>query len=173
MNGVNKVILLGNLGADPEWKAMQSGDGVLKLRVATNTRYKDAQGEWKDRTEWHNVDVWGKRGEALSRLLSKGEPVYIEGELQTRSTDGQNGEKKYFTSVRANEVVLLGGRREDQQQQAPQGYPSQNQPAPYYPPQQPPPQHYHQQQPVPAQNQPAAAPPGTEFPYGYNAPIPR
>lgn len=106
--GLNRVMLFGNLGADPEYRTTQSGTGVLKLRVATTERYKDTSGEWKDRTEWHRVTVWGKRGEALSRILAKGSTIFVEGSLRTSSYE-KDGEKRYTTEINATSV-LLGGR---------------------------------------------------------------
>ena len=106
--GLNRVMLFGNLGADPEYRTTSSGTGVLKLRLATTERFKDNSGEWKDRTEWHRVTVWGKRGEALSRILSKGSTIFVEGSLRTSSYE-KDGEKRYTTEINATNV-LLGGR---------------------------------------------------------------
>jgi single-strand DNA-binding protein len=110
---VNKVILIGNLGKDPEVKYTPSGTPVAKLALATNERYKDKNGEWQDRTEWHNVVLWQRLAEIAGEYLKKGGKVYIEGRLQTRSWDDkQTNQKKYMTEVVANDLVLLGGRGE-------------------------------------------------------------
>jgi len=110
---VNKVILIGNLGKDPEVKYTPSGTPVAKLALATNERYKDKDGQWQDRTEWHNVVLWQRLAEIAGEYLKKGGKVYIEGRLQTRSWDDkQTSQKKYMTEVVANDLVLLGGRNE-------------------------------------------------------------
>jgi single-strand DNA-binding protein len=113
MKSVNKVILIGNLGKDPEVKYTPQGTPVAKLTLATNERYKDKGGEWQDRTEWHNVVLWQRLAEIAGEYLKKGSKVYIEGRLQTRSWDDkQTNQKKYMTEVVANDLVLLGGRGE-------------------------------------------------------------
>ena len=110
---VNKVILIGNLGKDPEVKYTPQGTPVAKLTLATNERYKDKGGEWQDRTEWHNVVLWQRLAEIAGEYLKKGSKVYIEGRLQTRSWDDkQTNQKRYMTEVVANDLVLLGGRGE-------------------------------------------------------------
>jgi single-strand DNA-binding protein len=108
---VNKVILVGNLGKDPEVKYTPSGTPVAKLTLATNERYKSKDGQWQDRTEWHNVVLWQRLAEIAGEYLKKGSKVYIEGRLQTRSWDDkQTNQKRYMTEVVANDLVLLGGR---------------------------------------------------------------
>src|SRR6202049_5245911 len=110
---VNKVTLLGNLGKDPEVKYTPQGTAVAKLALATNERYKDKEGQWQGRTEWHNVVLWQRLAEIAGEYLKKGSKVYIEGRLQTRSWDDkQSGQKKYMTEVVANDLVLLGARGE-------------------------------------------------------------
>lgn len=111
-SGVNKVILVGNLGADPDMRYTQSGTGVCELRVATNENWTDKSGQRQERTEWHRVVVWGKRGENCSKYLSKGRQVYVEGRLRTRSWDDKDGNKRYTTEIIANDVQFLssGGR---------------------------------------------------------------
>lgn len=107
---VNKVILVGNLGKDPEIKYTPSGIPVAKFSLATNERFKDKQGEWQDRTEWHNIVAWQRLAEIVGEYVSKGSKLYIEGKLQTSSwEDKQSGEKKYRTEIVANDIVLLGG----------------------------------------------------------------
>src|SRR5438132_8289728 len=110
---VNKVILLGNLGKDPEVKYTPSGTPVAKLTVATNERFKDKEGQWQDRTEWHNVVLWQRLAEIAGEYLKKGSKVYIEGKLQTRSwEDKTSGKKKYMTEVLASDNILLSGLAE-------------------------------------------------------------
>jgi single-strand DNA-binding protein len=112
--GLNRVILIGNLGQDPELRYTQSNQAVLSLRIATTESFFDTNTkERKENTEWHTVIVWGKRGEALNKILSKGSRIAIEGRLKTRSWDDKNGgAKRYATEVVANNVILLGGRSE-------------------------------------------------------------
>lgn len=108
--GMNKVIVMGNLGQDPELRATQGGTSVLTLSLAINESYLDANKERQQRTEWVRVVVWGKRGEGLSRILHKGSSVLIEGSLRTTSyEDRKSGEKRYKTEVHASEVYLTGG----------------------------------------------------------------
>src|SRR5215471_3274005 len=110
---VNKVILVGNLGKDPEIKYTPSGTPVAKFTLATNERFKDKNGEWQDRTEWHNIVAWQRLAEIVGEYVKKGNKLYIEGRLQTSSwEDKQSGEKKYRTEVIAQDLVLLGGRGE-------------------------------------------------------------
>jgi single-strand DNA-binding protein len=109
-SGVNKVILVGHLGADPEMRYTQGGAGVCELRVATNETWNDKNGQRQERTEWHRVVVWGKLAELCSKFLSKGRLVYVEGRLRTRSWDDKDGNKRYTTEVIASDVQFLGGR---------------------------------------------------------------
>lgn len=108
---MNKVILLGNLGADPELRMTNGGQAVLNLRLATQERYQDRSGTAQERTEWHSVVVWGKRAEALSKLLSKGSRILAEGSLRTSSYDDRDGQKRYKTEVQALNIELCGGAR--------------------------------------------------------------
>jgi single-strand DNA-binding protein len=108
--GLNRVMLLGNLGADPELRVTPGGQAVLKLRLATNESYLDRNNVRQERTEWHRVTIWGKRAEALGKILQKGDSLFIEGRLQTSSYE-KNGEKRYSTEVVANNVVLPGRGR--------------------------------------------------------------
>ncbi len=105
--GLNKVMLLGNLGADPELKMTQGGQSVLKLRLATTETYLDKNQTRQERTEWHSVTLWGKRGEALSKFLTKGERIFVEGSLRTSSYE-KNGEKRYSTEINATNIILAG-----------------------------------------------------------------
>jgi single-strand DNA-binding protein len=110
---VNKVILIGNLGKDPEVKFTPNGVPVAKFSLATNERYKDKAGEWQDRTEWHNIVAWQRLAEIVGEYVKKGSKIYIEGRLQTSSwEDKQSGEKKYRTEIVVSDLVLLGGRGE-------------------------------------------------------------
>jgi single-strand DNA-binding protein len=108
MGSVNKVILVGNLGADPELKYTPSSRPLCNLRIATTEVYKDKSGQRQEKTEWHRVTVWGDQAENCNKYLSKGRSVYIEGRLQTRSYD-KEGQKHYATDVVADRVVFLGG----------------------------------------------------------------
>ncbi|WP_437656897.1 single-stranded DNA-binding protein [Sorangium sp. So ce1182] len=108
--GLNRVMLLGNLGADPELRFTQGGQAVLNLRLATTESYLDRDKVRKERTDWHNVVIWGKRAEALGKILSKGSSLFVEGSLRTSSYDDRDGNKRYKTEVVANNVLLTGGR---------------------------------------------------------------
>ena len=111
MKSVNKVILVGHLGKDPEVKFTTQGTPVAKITIATNSKFKGKDGNWQETTEWHNVVLWQRLAEIAGEYLKKGGQVYIEGRLQTRSWDDkQTGQKKYMTEVVANDLVLLGGR---------------------------------------------------------------
>jgi single-strand DNA-binding protein len=107
--GLNRVMLLGNLGADPELKVTPGGQAVLKLRLATTETYLDRNQVRQERTEWHRITLWGKRGEALGKFLAKGDRIFVEGRLQTSSYE-KNGEKRYSTEVVATNIILSGGR---------------------------------------------------------------
>jgi len=109
--GINKVILIGNLGADPETRAMPSGMTVANIRVATSENWKDKQsGENKERTEWHNVAMFGRLGEIAGEYLKKGSKVYIEGSLRTRKWQDKQGQDRYTTEIIANEMQMLDSR---------------------------------------------------------------
>ena len=109
--GINKVILIGNLGADPETRSMPSGMTVANIRVATSESWKDKQsGEQKERTEWHHVAMFGRLGEIAGEYLRKGSQVYIEGSLRTRKWQDKEGRDRYTTEIIADEMQMLGGR---------------------------------------------------------------
>ena len=107
--GLNRVILLGNLGADPELRMTGGGTAVLKLRLATSESYLDRNKQRQERTEWHRVVVWGRRAEGLGKVLGKGDRILVEGSLRTSSYDDKEGNKKYITEVNAQRVQFLGG----------------------------------------------------------------
>lgn len=112
MASVNKVILVGNLGADPETRYMPSGDAVTNIRLATTDRYKDKQsGEMKELTEWHRVAFFGKLAEIAGQYLRKGSQVYIEGRIRTRKWQDQSGQDKYSTEIVAEAMQMLGSRQ--------------------------------------------------------------
>ncbi|EKS68833.1 MULTISPECIES: single-stranded DNA-binding protein [Caballeronia] len=111
MASVNKVILVGNLGADPETRYLPSGDAVANIRLATTDRYKDkASGEFKELTEWHRVAFFGRLAEIVNEYLKKGSSVYIEGRIRTRKWTDQSGQERYSTEIVADQMQMLGGR---------------------------------------------------------------
>jgi single-strand DNA-binding protein len=110
MASVNKAILVGNLGADPEVRYLPSGDAVASIRLATTDRYKDKQsGEFKEATEWHRVSFFGRLAEIVSEYLKKGSSVYIEGRIRTRKYQAQDGTDRYSTEIVADQMQMLGG----------------------------------------------------------------
>ena len=144
MASVNKVILLGNLGADPETRTFPSGGQVCNVRIATTERWKDRQsGEQKELTEWHNVVFNDRLAEIAGQYLRKGSPVYVEGSLRTRKWTDKDGNDRYTTEIRANTMQLLGGRPSGDEG----GAPRQSRPAPQREPQQAP----RQERPAPQQ----------------------
>lgn len=106
MSGINKVIIVGRLGQDPEMKAVGQGSTVTRLNVATSESWTDKNGQKQERTEWHRITVWGKLAELCGKYLAKGRQVYVEGKLQTRSWE-DNGQKKYSTEIVASTVQFL------------------------------------------------------------------
>lgn len=111
MASINKVILVGNLGADPEVRYLPSGDAVANIRLATTDRYKDkASGEMKELTEWHRVSFFGRLAEIVSEFLKKGASVYIEGRIRTRKWQAQDGTDRYSTEIVADQMQMLGGK---------------------------------------------------------------
>ena len=108
--GINKVILVGNLGQDPELRYTGNGTAVCNMRLATGDSYKDADGNVVDKTEWHTVVAWSRLAEICGEYLKKGSQVYFEGSLQTRSYDDREGNTKWVTEVKAREMVMLGSR---------------------------------------------------------------
>lgn len=110
-DGLNRVMLLGNLGADPELRFTQGGQAVLNMRLATTESYLDKDKVRRERTDWHNVVVWGKRGEALAKILAKGSSMFIEGSIRTSSYDDRDGNKRYKTEIHATNILLTGRGR--------------------------------------------------------------
>lgn len=109
MAGINKVIIVGRLGQDPEMKTLAQGSVVTRLNVATSETWMDKNGQKQERTEWHRISVWGKLAELCGKYLAKGRQVYVEGKLQTRSWE-ENGNKRYATEITAQTVQFLGGQ---------------------------------------------------------------
>lgn len=108
MSSVNKVILIGHLGRDPEMRFTKSGDGVCNFSIATSEKWKDKSGEKKEQTTWHRIVIWGKLAEIASEYLSKGKQVYIEGRLQTREWEDKEGVKHHTTEIVASNMTMLG-----------------------------------------------------------------
>jgi len=109
MGSVNKVILVGNLGRDAELRYTPGGAAVAKFSLATTETWNDKSGQKQERTEWHNIDIWGKQAETLTEYLRKGKQVYVEGRLQTDEYTDKEGIKRKSTKVRGDRIVLLGG----------------------------------------------------------------
>ena len=116
MRGVNKVILIGNLGKDPEMRYLPSGQAVTKFSLATGSRWKDKDGQWQDRTDWHNIVAFGKTAEICNEYLKKGRQVFIEGRIQTRSYDDRDGNKKWITEIIAQSMQMLGRKGEEEEE---------------------------------------------------------
>jgi len=115
MASVNKVILVGNLGADPEVRYTQGGQAVTELRIATSEQWTDKDGQRQERTEWHAVSVWGKTAELCGQHLAKGRMVYVEGRLESREYTDKEGVKRKVWEVRADKVTFLGGTKRDEE----------------------------------------------------------
>jgi single-strand DNA-binding protein len=118
-DGLNRAMLLGNLGTDPELRFTQGGQAVLNLRMATTESYLDKENKRQERTDWHNVVVWGKRGEALAKILVKGSSIFVEGSIRTSSYDDKDGNKRYKTEIVAQDILLTGGRPKGEQKSEP------------------------------------------------------
>ncbi|RJP78929.1 MAG: single-stranded DNA-binding protein [Candidatus Zixiibacteriota bacterium] len=104
---LNKVLLIGNLGKDPELRSTASGQHVTTFTLATNRRWKDKNGEWQEETQWHNIVAWAQQAEFIANYLKKGSKLYVEGRLTSRSWDDQNGQKRYITEVVLESMVPL------------------------------------------------------------------
>jgi single-strand DNA-binding protein len=113
MASVNKVILIGNLGKDPEIRYTPSGQAVATFSIATTDKWRDKEGQTQERTDWHNIVLWGRQAELAKEYLRKGRPVYIEGRIQTRSYEDKEGVKKWVTEIIAQRMQFLGGRPDD------------------------------------------------------------
>ncbi len=111
---VNKVILVGNLGKDPELRYTPSGTAVATFSLATTERYKDRDGNRQDKTEWHNIVAWRQLAEICGKYLHKGKQIYIEGKIQTRSYDDRDGNKRYITEIVVDQMQMLGSRDDNQ-----------------------------------------------------------
>lgn len=134
MAGVNKVIILGRLGKDPEARSFQNGGKVVNLRVATSERYKDREGNQQERTEWHSIAIFNEKlGEIAERYLRKGSEVYVEGQLETRKWQDKEGQERYTTEIVLRqfrgELALIGGRSGGEDQTASRPTPSQHKPS--------------------------------------------
>ena len=127
--GVNKVILIGNVGADPELRYTPSGTAVTNFNMATNESWTDNSGDRQEKTEWHRIVVWGRLAEICNQYLRKGSKVYIEGRLQTRSWEGQDGQKRYTTEVVARDMQMLDSRDDMATADVDGGPPQQQRPA--------------------------------------------
>lgn len=121
MASVNKVILIGNLGRDPELRYTRDGQGVANFTLATNERWRDKEGNNQERTEWHRIVVWGKQAEHCAQYLQKGRTVYVEGRLQTRDWEDKEGHKRQTTEIVAQNVTFLGGRGGDAESRGSRG----------------------------------------------------
>jgi len=126
MSGVNKVILVGRLGADPEVKTVAGGNTVTRLSLATSENWTDREGQKQERTEWHRIVVWGKLAELCGKYLAKGRQAYVEGRLQTRSWEDSQGQKKYTTEIVASTVQFLGSTSSNASVDQSGGYDSQD-----------------------------------------------
>lgn len=118
MASLNKVMLIGNLGKDPEVRYTTSGTAVASFSLATSERFKNKGGEWEDRTEWHNITLWGRLAEIAGEYLGKGKTVYIEGRLQTRKWQDRDGRDRYTTEIVGDKMQMLGGKGEGAGRQA-------------------------------------------------------
>ena len=116
MSGLNKAIIIGRLGKDPEHRAVSAQNNVTNFSIATSERWKDKQGEAQEKTEWHRIVAWGKLAEISQKYLSKGSQVYVEGKLQTRIWEDQQGQKKYTTEIVATNIQFLGAKQNSSNQ---------------------------------------------------------
>jgi len=112
MAGINKVILIGNLGKDPEVRSLESGVKVTRFPLATTESYRDKSGNRTDHTEWHNIVLWRGLAEVAEKYLQKGNQIYLEGKIQTRQWEDREGNKRYTTEIVGDNMTMLGGRRE-------------------------------------------------------------
>jgi len=133
MASLNKVMLIGNLGKDPEVRYTSNGTAVASFSLATSERFKNKSGEWEDRTEWHNITLWGRLAEIAGEYLAKGRTVFIEGRLQTRKWQDRDGRDRYTTEIVGDKMQMLSGKGEGARQGAgrpePQEAPAYEEPA--------------------------------------------
>jgi len=122
---LNKVLLIGNVGKDPEIRHLQGGASVATITLATSERYKDRNGETRELTEWHTINAWRQLADLAENYIRKGSQIYVEGRIRTRSWDDQNGQKRYATEIQADVIQLLGRRNDSPAPQQPA--PAQNQ----------------------------------------------
>lgn len=127
---LNKVLLIGNVGKDPEIRHLEGGSSVATITLATNERFKDRSGEGREVTEWHTVVAWGQLADLAKNYIRKGTQIFVEGAIRTRSWDDQSGVKHYATEIRANAIQLLGSRRADSPAPMDHGYSAASAPAP-------------------------------------------
>lgn len=116
MASVNKAIIVGNLGKDPEVKFLTNGDAVCSFSIATTDSWKDKEGQKQEKTEWHNIVMYRKLAEIAGEYLKKGSPIYVEGSLQTRKWTNKEGQERYTTEIVANSMQMLGGKPQEKQQ---------------------------------------------------------
>jgi len=116
MASVNKAIIVGNLGKDPEVKFLTNGDAVCSFSIATTDSWKDKEGQKQEKTEWHNIVMYRKLAEIAGEYLKKGSPIYVEGALQTRKWTNKEGQERYTTEIVANSMQMLGGKPQEKQQ---------------------------------------------------------
>ena len=118
MAGINKVILIGNLGKDPEIRSLESGAKVASFSLATSESYKNKEGQRVDQTEWHNIVLWRGLADVAEKFLKKGSQIYLEGKIRSRSWDDKDGNKKYITEIIGDAFTMLGSKREESPQSA-------------------------------------------------------
>lgn len=133
MASLNKVMLIGCLGKDPETRYTQAGTAVTNFSLATSERFKAKNGEWEERTEWHNVTAWGKLAEICGEYLTKGKSVFIEGRLQTRKWEDKDGKDRYTTEVVADKMQMLSGKGEKKEDKPDAGAPQTKEESPFSP----------------------------------------
>lgn len=121
MSSLNKAMIIGRLGSDPEVRYTQSNTAVATLNIATNDRYKDSSGEWKERTEWHRVVAWGRKAEICQEYLKKGSQVYIEGPIQTQKWEDKDGQTRYTTEIKALTLTMLDSKSDSRAPVKPDG----------------------------------------------------
>lgn len=145
-HGVNKVILIGNLGQDPEIRYMQNGKAVANMSIATSESWNDQQGQKQEKTEWHRITAYDKLAEIIGEYVKKGSKIYVEGKLQTRKWQDQQGQDKYTTEVIINQMQMLDGKKDGGSGGGQPAQPSRQQSTPQRPPQQSAPQQTSQPQ---------------------------